>query len=60
MDTGTFKMDKKSGITNGLCRETLNEYMDSYGEQEAKIGRFAKGNQYAAYYNQHGELYAFL
>jgi transposase len=33
---------KKLGITNALYRETLNEYLASYGEQEAKIERFDK------------------
>ena len=32
-----LKWLKKLEITNGLYRETLNEYMASYEEQEAKI-----------------------
>lgn len=44
-----LKWIKSFDITNELYRETLDEYMASYEEQEAKIERFAKGNQYAAY-----------
>jgi transposase len=33
---------KKLGITNALYKETLNEYLASYGEHEAKIERFDK------------------
>ena len=42
MDTDTFEMDKKLEITNALCRETSDEYMASYEEQEVKIKRFDK------------------
>ena len=37
-----LKWLKKLEITNGLYRETLNEYMASYEEQEAKIERYDK------------------
>ena len=35
-------MDKKLEIANAMYRETLDEYMASYEEQEAKIERFDK------------------
>lgn len=37
-----MKWLKKLEITNELYRETLNEYMASYEEQEAKIERYDK------------------
>lgn len=37
-----LKWLKKLEITNGLYRETLDEYMASYEEQEAKIERYDK------------------
>ena len=37
-----MKWLKKLEITNGLYRETLDEYMASYEEQEAKIERYDK------------------
>ena len=37
-----LKWIKKLEITNRLYRETLDEYMASYEEQEAKIERFNK------------------
>lgn len=49
MDNNAFKMAKKLGIKNGLYRETLEEYIASYEEKEAKIESFAKGNQYESY-----------
>lgn len=59
-----LKWLKKLEITNELYRETLDEYMASYEEQEAKIGRYDKRIEEIAeqtkYYDKVKKLECFL
>ncbi len=59
-----LKWLKKLEITNGLYRETLDEYMASYEEQEAKIERYDKRIEEIAeqtkYYDKVKKMKCFL